>query len=77
MNFLILAGEERFQALNNAYYRGADYCVLVFDTTAFKTFESLDFWRNEFIKRANPKDPDNFPFILLGNKIDLENRAVS
>jgi len=27
--------------------------------------------------QASPRDPDNFPFVVLGNKVDLENRAVS
>lgn len=26
--------------------------------------------------QASPRDPDNFPFVVLGNKIDLPNRAV-
>ena len=29
------------------------------------------------LQQAGPRDPENFPFVLLGNKIDLENRAVS
>ena len=27
--------------------------------------------------QAAPRDPDNFPFVVLGNKVDLENRSVS
>ena len=30
-----------------------------------------------FLPQASPRDPDNFPFVVLGNKIDLDNRAVS
>jgi Ras-related protein Rab-7A len=37
----------------------------------------LDSWRDEFLIQASPRDPENFPFVVLGNKIDLENRAVS
>ena len=29
------------------------------------------------VLQASPRDPDNFPFVVLGNKIDLDNRAVS
>ena len=39
------AGQERFQSLGVAFYRGADACVLVFDITKPKTFESLANWR--------------------------------
>ena len=71
------AGQERFQSLGVAFYRGADCCVLVYDVTAPTTFKSLDSWRDEFLIQASPRDPDNFPFIVIGNKIDQENRAVS
>ncbi|ROT68938.1 WSSV receptor Rab7 [Penaeus vannamei] len=71
------AGQERFQSLGVAFYRGADCCVLVYDVTSPNTFKSLDSWRDEFLIQASPRDPDHFPFVVLGNKIDLENRAVS
>lgn len=71
------AGQERFQSLGVAFYRGADCCVLVFDVTSPGSFKSLDGWRDEFLIQASPSDPDHFPFVVLGNKIDLENRGVS
>lgn len=71
------AGQERFQSLGVAFYRGADCCVLVYDVTAPTSFKSLDSWRDEFLIQASPRDPENFPFIVIGNKIDQENRAVS
>ncbi|CAI4222465.1 unnamed protein product [Auanema sp. JU1783] len=72
------AGQERFQSLGVAFYRGADCCVLAFDVTNPMSFKSLDSWRDEFLIQANPRDPENFPFVLLGNKVDLvNNRAVS
>ena len=71
------AGQERFQSLGVAFYRGADCCVLVYDVTAPSTFKSLDGWKDEFLVQAAPKDTVNFPFVVLGNKIDLENRNVS
>lgn len=70
------AGQERFQSLGVAFYRGADGCVLVFDVTMPNTFRSLDSWRDEFLIQASPRDPENFPFVVIGNKIDLENRSV-
>jgi len=71
------AGQERFQSLGVAFYRGADACVLVFDVNVAKTFENLDSWRDEFLIQAGPRDPENFPFVVLGNKVDLESRIVS
>ena len=72
------AGQERFQSLGVAFYRGADCCVLVYDVNNPKSFDALDSWRDEFLIQASPRDPDNFPFVVLGNKIDVEEskRAV-
>jgi Ras-related protein Rab-7A len=64
------AGQERFQSLGVAFYRGADACVLVYDVTNEKSFRQLDSWREEFLIQAMPRDPENFPFIVLGNKVD-------
>lgn len=72
------AGQERFRSLGSAFYRGADCCILVFDVNNAKSFTNVDFWRNRFLEQCNPPDPEYFPFILLGNKIDLvENRMIS
>lgn len=66
------AGQERFQSLGVAFYRGADCCVLVYDVNQSKSFDTLDSWRDEFLIQASPRDPENFPFVVLGNKIDVE-----
>ena len=60
-----------------AFYRGADCCVLVFDCNIAKTFEDIDAWREEFLIQAGPRDPDNFPFVVIANKIDLNQREIS
>ncbi|TFJ84825.1 hypothetical protein NSK_003857 [Nannochloropsis salina CCMP1776] len=66
------AGQEKFQSLGQAFYRGADVCMLVYDMTNPKSFDNLEHWRTDFLHNASPPDPDNFPFIVLGNKADLE-----
>ncbi|KAJ9053519.1 hypothetical protein DSO57_1023460 [Entomophthora muscae] len=71
------AGQERFQSLGIAYYRGADACILVYDVNNYLTFENLTKWRAEFLKYCGTSDPDNFPFVLVGNKVDLDDRVVS
>uniref|UniRef100_A0A804UGX8 Ras-related protein Rab7 n=2 Tax=Zea mays TaxID=4577 RepID=A0A804UGX8_MAIZE len=74
------AGQERFQSLGVAFYRGADCCVLVYDVNSMKSFDNLHNWREEFLIQASPSDPDNFPFVLLGNKVDVDggnSRVVS
>jgi GTPase SAR1 family protein len=43
-----------------------------------QSFEQLKSWRDEFLVQASPRDPNNFPFIVLGNKLDREaDRRVS
>merc|ERR1712147_378899 len=72
------AGQERFQSLGVAFYRGADCCVLVYDVTAPTTFKNLESWRDEFLIQASPRDPENFPFVVIGNKVDLaDSRTVT
>jgi len=70
------AGQERFQSLGVAFYRGSDCCVLVYDVNVAQTFEHLDSWREEFLVQAAPRDPEKFPFVVLGNKIDLDHQRV-
>jgi len=64
------AGQERFKSLGPAFFRGADCCVLMFDVNVQKTFDHLQSWRDDFIKQTNISDPANFPFVIIGNKID-------
>jgi len=71
------AGQERFQSLGVAFYRGADCCVLTYDVTSANTFRTLENWKDEFLIQSSPQDPDNFPFILIGNKVDLPDRVIS
>jgi len=74
------AGQARFQTMSKAFYRGADCCVFIFDVTSLASFQSLERFRNEFHLEAGLKEDElkEFPFILLGNKVDLANaRTVS
>ena len=65
------AGQERFQSLGVAFYRGADSCVLTYDITDAKSFENLDSWMDEFLVNAAPRNQDSFPFVVIGNKLDM------
>jgi len=71
------AGQDRLKTLGTAFYRGCDCCILVFDVTVSATFDHLEYWHEEFLTYANP-NRDSFPFVVIGNKVDVENsRAVS
>ncbi|XP_073446911.1 ras-related protein rab7-like isoform X1 [Dendrobates tinctorius] len=70
------AGTERFQSLGAALYRGTDCCLLVFDVTSPNSFQALDTWQKEFLVQADPPSPEQFPFVVIANKSDLEERQV-
>jgi len=71
------AGQERFQGLGTSFYRGADGVCFVFDVTRRKTFEELVAWKKAFLIQVGHEGNDDFPMIILCNKVDLENREVT
>jgi len=72
------AGQERFRSVSPSFYRGCDCCVLVYDVTDSKSFAHLDEWRDEVLVQSNLRDPERFPFIVFGNKLDLtEDKQIS
>lgn len=62
---------------SHAFSRGADCCALVFDMTSPNTLKTPDSWRDQFLIQVSPWDPENFPFVVLGSKIDLESRQMA
>ncbi len=69
------AGQERYKSITNAYYRGANGVIVVFDLTKKETFEHCRNWFSE-VKNANNQILNNL--LLIGNKSDLKDiRQVS
>ena len=52
-----------------SFYRGADACLLVFDVNVESTFNNLSNWKSEFLVKAFPPNSNDFPFVVVGNKI--------
>ncbi|MEQ2282812.1 Ras- protein Rab-9A [Ameca splendens] len=71
------AGQERFRSLRTPFYRGSDCCLLTFSVDDNQSFLNLSNWKKEFIYYADVKEPENFPFVVLGNKVDVTQRQVS
>ena len=69
------AGQERFQLLSAAFYRGADCCCMVYDVTDPVSFEHLANWKSHFMARSQPDNPNQPPFLVLGNKVDLADKG--
>ena len=44
----------------------------MYDITSQKSFDNLSKWKEGFIEHAAPQDPKTFPFLVIGNKTDLE-----
>nr|XP_060628871.1 ras-related protein Rab-7b [Anolis sagrei ordinatus] len=69
-------GQERFRSMVSTFYKGSDGCMLAFDVTDIDSFECLDDWREDFLQKVIPTE-QGFPMVVLGNKIDLQDRQVS
>ncbi|XP_015272497.1 PREDICTED: ras-related protein Rab-7b [Gekko japonicus] len=69
-------GQERFRSMVSTFYKGSDGCVLAFDVTDRDSFESLNYWRKDFLQKVVPAE-QSFPMVVLGNKIDLKEQEVS
>ncbi len=72
IKFLVydLAGQSFFKRVRHEYYQGANCAFIVYDVTKRETFdEAIDFWLEDAQKKLG-----NVPFVLIGNKIDLEDQ---
>lgn len=56
--------------------RGTDCCIIVYDVTSLESFESLEYWRTKFLKGISLSNGKWFPFVVVGNKIDLHHKVV-
>ncbi|KAJ1887490.1 hypothetical protein GGF37_001698 [Kickxella alabastrina] len=62
------AGQERFRAMTQMYYRGANAVILVYDITSEDSFRDVDTWVQELKKNV---DMEQTVLFLVGNKLDL------
>lgn len=65
------AGQEEFDAITKAYYRGAQACAIVFSTVDRDSFEAVEKWRTKVEDECG-----NIPMVLVQNKIDLIDQAL-
>ena len=70
------AGQERYKSLAKSFYRNAECVILVYDVTNLKTYENLKFWLQS-IKNNMVVDMGEIPIIIIGNKIDRDEREVN
>jgi len=67
-------GQERFRELTSAQYKNVDMVFVVYSIDDKKTFENLSKWVDEVHRYASNRV---VRIIVLGNKVDLEERAVT
>ena len=73
VTFWDCAGQERFHSVTNNFFKNVSAGLLFFDVTNKKSYESVISWVEKFRKNND----ENIPIVLVGNKIDKENRQVS
>lgn len=65
-----MAGQERFEAVREGFYRGSRAAALVYDATVPASLVNLLRWRDEVLRGVPGQS-----LLVVGNKIDME-RAV-
>ena len=67
-----IGGQAIFKEIRESYLEGAHCALLVYDITKQESFDNLGKWLDELKKFTG-----DIPFILAGNKLDLEkDRAI-
>lgn len=66
-----LAGQAQFKRVRQSYLSNAEAGILVYDVTRKDSYDKVENWHNE-IMEVSPK----ISLILVGNKIDLEEKRV-
>ncbi len=64
------AGQEKYSTLTSSYYKGAKGALVVYDITQESTFLKAE----QFVKELREKSDKDVYMILVGNKIDLEEK---
>jgi small GTP-binding protein len=76
INFVIwdIAGQSRqLDVFRARFYNGANAAIIVVDRTRMKSLESIQTWYDDIKKSIEQR----IPIVIVGNKSDLEDLAVS
>ena len=68
------AGQERYHNITSQIYKGADGIILVFDVNEEISFTKIKDWIEQIKSNVSQEE---ISLILLGNKCDIEERAIS
>ena len=70
--FYDTSGQEKYKSLSFNIIKNAHGIILMYDITNRISFESISDW----IKSVKDQKGENFPMILLGNKMDMEDKRI-
>ena len=66
------AGQENFRSITRAYYKNSVCAMVVYDITRRESFDHIVNW----IEDVHNQSPKTITIVLIGNKIDLEDKRV-
>ncbi len=66
------AGQERFHSITKSIYRNANGVLFIYDITNKESFNNIKNW----IKDLDNIKSDDIKSIIIGNKIDLEDKRI-
>lgn len=71
IDILDTAGQEDYAAIRDNYFRSGEGFLCVFSITESESFAATADFREQILR---VKEEENVPFLLVGNKSDLEDR---
>lgn len=74
IDILDTAGQEDYAAIRDNYFRSGEAFLCVYSILEQESLNATDELREQVLRVKN--DDRTIPFLLVGNKIDLENRRV-
>jgi len=66
------AGQEKFGGLRDGYYIQADAAIVFFDVTSRESYRNVPRWYSDLTRVCGAE----IPIVLVGNKVDVKDRAV-
>lgn len=71
IDILDTAGQEDYAAIRDNYFRSGEGFLCIFSITEDESFQATQDFREQILR---VKNDENIPFLLVGNKCDLEDR---
>jgi len=75
LDIMDTAGQEEYVCLTDVFVKNAAGCLLVYSITSRKSFENVQKDRDRVLRTKMSRHPHgdaSFPFVMVGNKKDLE-----